>query len=749
MITIESRGNNIFLFGRYEDKQPYIKVIENFLPYFYIEDKDGMYLSIDGKKLTKITCENIQELTEKKEKYKNHYEGDIFYGNRFIIDNPQYLKKEPIRKCYLDIEVARTEEGYESADKANNPILMIGCYDSFDNQHTEFVLNDFNNESEMLIKFAKYLNYKDPDMIIAWNGDNFDFPFLINRFTKLNLNPALMARQYNLFTGNCIADNYKTKIQGRVLFDLMYAYKKWSSGEGRESWSLNYISRYEKIGEKVEYKGELDDLYKNDINKFIEYNRKDVELLVKLDEKLRLVEFFDEMRIICCCKFEDVFMNSRMADCLCLKYAKDNRFVLPSIIKHNISTYQGGYVVESIPGLHKQVACMDMKSLYPSIMIGFNTSYETYLNEKQDDCISIDNIYYSKQPGIIPNIVKPLLDERKRIVINMNKVEDKHSREYRTLWMLQHTLKTIANSFYGVLGFPKFRLYKKEVANSITYIARKIIKEVHRWFEEKGFKVVYGDTDSCYVNMGDKSIEEFIQLNKEINEYFKTYFKQFNIDEKNNIFKLEFERVCKTIFFKMGKDKKGVKKKYVARVVWEDGMDVDSFFVRGFESRRSDSPQIGRDFLNQVLKLIVWEKDKNEIDDYINDFKTKIKTEFTPEQIALPTTITKPLDKYKNQIHARASRLANQKHKADIKQGDKIKYLYINHIDKVIAFKTDGYLWDGYQVNYDRMSRRIVDMKVAGIYDSLGWRHNFQVKTSNKKVKIKLLKDILKQQELW
>lgn len=484
MITIENRGKKIFLFGR-NNKTPYIKEVKDFYPYFYVEDWRGKYKTVDDKQAKKIICATPFDIRNEREKYKETYEADVVYTNRYIIDKIDKIEKEEIRLCYLDIETEKTERGYGGPEKAFNPISSITCYDSFDKEYKMF----YGKEKELLIEFISYIKEKDPDVLIAWNGDGFDFPFIINRMIKLNIEPKSLARM----NGNVFTTEHGAKIFGRVLFDLMNAYKKHFSGGGRESWSLEYISNYElgEKGGKDKYKGELDDLRKNDFDKFLEYNKRDVELLVLINEKLKMIEFFDEIRRMAFCKFEDVFMNSKTADCLCLKHAKKNNFILPSVKKHLKGSYEGAFVHNSEPKLHRNIAVMDMKSLYPSVMIGFNISYETL---SEDGEISVDNKYkFRKKKGIIPAIVKPLLDRRAEVKSQLKEVEYKSS-EYRVLYMTQYALKVIANSFYGALGFRNFRLYKKEVAEAITYISRKIIKEVARWFEEKEFKIIYGDS---------------------------------------------------------------------------------------------------------------------------------------------------------------------------------------------------------------------------------------------------------------
>lgn len=750
MITIENKDNIIYLFSRDKEGKAQVEVVKDFKPYFYVEDL-GIFKSVNGKSLTKIYCKSPSQVPIERVKYSNTYEADIVYTNRYIIDRIEKLEKEPLRICYLDIEIARTKSGYENCSMANNPILSISVYDSFNKEYGIFCQNDntCKTEKDVIEMFIQYIQLTNPDILVAWNGDGFDFPFLINRINKLKLNSNRLARE----SGSAYTTKYGAKIFGRVLFDLMYAYKKVTSNEGRESWSLEYISKYElkDKGGKEQYKGELDDLFKNDIEKFKKYNIRDVELLVLMNEKLGLIEFFDEVRRLCFCKFEDVFMNSKIADCLCLKMAKD-KFVLPSVKKNeDRESYMGGFVKDAIPKLYDNIAVMDMKSLYPSIMIGFNISYETLLDKNNGDCINVnDKYYFKKEIGLIPSIVKPLLEKRKEIAKEMKIALEKYgkdSREYKTLWMNQYALKVIANSFYGVLGFKNFRLYKKEVAGSITYIAQMIIKYIHKWFEEKGVNVVYGDTDSCFLEMGERSIEDMSKLNNELNIHFKEWFKQFGISEENNIFKLEFEKVYRTMFFKSKSDGKASKKRYAGRIIWNDGKDVDYLNIVGFESRRSDSPQIGRDFLKEVLRKIVYKEKYEDIYKYVIDFKNDIKMgKYNAEEVGIPISITKPLIKYANQIHARASRIANEKHKANIQVGDKIKYIYVKNGD-VIAFKR--FIYDGYLIDYEKMVRRIIDLKVGPIFDSLNWHYDYDIIKGNKREKEVPLERKYKQLGLW
>jgi len=750
MITIENEGNRIYEFGRI-DNNPTVKVIDNFYPYFYAETLNGEFISIDNKKIAKIICDYPGEVKELRKNYKNTYEADVLYVNRYIIDKKNDMPKQTIRILYFDIEIERTEKGYSTTEEADNPILSISSYDSFEKKYINLCLNKTHNtEKELLEDFILLVQKYDPDIMVAWNGNGFDFPFIINRINKLGLNANRLSRlNKKSIVNSTFQSKYagvgrnKSKIFGRVLFDLMEGYKKISQG-GRESWSLDYISQYEGVGEKEKYKGELDDLFKEDIEKFIQYNNKDVELLVLLNEKLNIIDFFDEVRRLCFCRIEDVFMNSKIADCLCIK---ESKYPLPSVKQHNQDeTFAGAFVHEAEPKLHNNIAVFDMRSLYPSVILGFNTSYETLLPEDNGNCINVDNkFFYKKETGLIPSIVRPLLDKRNELKVKMKQTKY-GSREYKTADMTQYALKVIANSFYGILGYKNFRLYNRNVAYSITYISQIVIKEVIRWFEEREFNIIYGDTDSIFVEMKDATINQMNEFNNQINKYFKDYFLQYGVLPENNIFELEFEKVFSKVFFKRKADGKGTKKKYAGRLIFKDGKEVDELSITGFESKRSDNPQKARDFLKQVLKMIVYDNEKEDIDKYVTEFRELIKNKFTPEEIALPIGIQKELSSYGNQIHAVAARNGNDNHNLQIKKGDKIKYIFIKHPTmKVIGFKADKYMPEGYEIDYDKVLRRLVDLKVGPIYTSLGWEYKYMsnIKIIRLNVRRKKLKQLV------
>lgn len=728
MILVENLGSEIYVFGR-KGREPYVEKVLDFKPYFYAEDSNGEFATIDGKKVKKIFVNDPGEVPEIRTGY-NHYEADIPFVTRFIVDKFDSIEKEELRKLYIDIEI-EVLDSFPDVQKAINKILSIACFDSFTEKNYIFVINlknieeiketekqiiyFFKDEVSMLKKFISFFQETDPDVLIGWNLDNFDAPYLIKRLSNLKLDPNSLSRLQKTY----ITKDGVPRIFGRILFDLMYGYKKIAQGE-RESFSLEYISQYE-LGEgKEKYEGEIKDLYGKFFDKFISYNIRDVELLIMLDKKLKLTEFFDEIRRYAKCKFEDVFMSSKVIDALLLSFCK-GRFVLPSKKKNMDPPIEGALVLQPVKGIYENIVCVDLKSLYPSLLCQFNMSLETL---SKDGSVKLGNgiSFDEKIKGILVEIVERLFLERQKYRGEMKKYAY-GSIEYKAYDMLQYAVKVILNSVYGVIGYGNFRLFKREIAQSITWAGRAIITWSKDVVEKQEYKVIYSDTDSLFIQGKSAEMSTLVDegkfLAKILNDSFVDFVQQFGCD-KNNYLEMQFEKIFSTMFFS------GVKKRYCGKLVWKDGKEVKDLVVVGFEQKRSDTPRIGREFQKQIFDMVLNKKSRQEVEAYVEDFKNKIKKGFTADEIGIPTGISKHLSNYKyTPIHIRAVINANKHHNAHFAGGDKVKYVYVKKVpqgipfDNVIAFKNK--LWDGYEIDEKEMIRRIVDLKVEPIYEALGW----------------------------
>lgn len=726
MITVEAQGNKIIVFsenGKYE-------WITTFRPYFYIPDEKGTYISLFGKKLKKIVMEHPKEVGFEREKYHQHYEADILYDNRYIIDTYDEIPKQFIHKLYLDIETEVDESGFPNIELAKQKILSISTYSNETKKYYTFYITKqinenpnhiyyhFNKEEEMLNSFLDFIKNKNPDMLIAWNLDKFDLPYIINRLKNLKLNTTQLCR-----LGRNIYETKfgQIKLFGRICADLLLYYKHISQGQ-RESYSLEYISQYELKEGKEKYEGSIKDLPYNNPQKFIEYNIRDVELLILLDEKLHIIDYFDEIRRYAKCKFEDVIYNSKVVDCLFLSFCK-GKFCLPS---RNYATkkkrFKGAFVHEPPKGVFKNIAVFDLKSLYPSTILTCNLSPET-ITEEKTNTISVVGYNYIKPSqtlGIIPQMILKLLEERNKFKSLMNNYEQ-NSQEYKSYDLIQYAVKVLANSVYGVLGYSTFRLFDIRIAETITKFGQEIIKYTISISNEKNHKVIYGDTDSIFIETNNKSYNELLLLSKEISNSYKTFTNMFGIEK--SYLELEFEKVYEAIFFKEKISGKKVKKRYAGILIYKNiPLKEPKLDITGFESKRSDTPEILREFQKNLFIKILKNPVKSEIKQFISDFKLKFYN--LKSELGIPCGLWKDINS-SNAVHLRASRISNERHGTKFQAGDKIKWLYVSICpsqfthENIIAFSTE--LYDGYSIDYDKMWNNLVEKKVNEIFHSLGW----------------------------
>jgi len=733
MLTIENVGKRIYIFN----KDGY-EINNNFKPYFYYENEKGNHTSLFGKPLLKLEVNDPKDVPKMRDDYLNPHEADVVYTTRYMIDKYDKIEKEDYRIFYLDIELEMNEKTEIDVENTPAKINIIGIFDSQTKKYHQFSVppdkidknymvkeNDltiyyYKSEKEMLESFISFVKKLNPNIFVAWYGWGFDYPYIINRMNKLNINYKFLSQIGIVYS---FKDNWKNKwkvsIKGKILFDLLEGYKKLAQNE-RESYSLDYIGKYE-LGEGKD-KFDVSKSYQYKFKDFLKYNKQDVALMVKLDKKLKITNYFDEVRRISHCHFNDTLSSSKIHDSLLLYICRKMRIVLPSKTQHERKKFKGAYVKEPIAGLHDNVAVFDLKSLYPNIIRTFNLSPETFLDNYQEGCINVDNKYYFKKnkKGLIPHVINQLLIKR----IEKKKEMEKYkygSIEYKSADDIQYAVKIIANSLYGQLGYPRFRLFKYEIAACITYLGQRIIKHTIKFLEGEGFKITGSDTDSVFVLMGNKTIEECKIISNKITKNYDEFVKQFNV--KNHYLEMEFEKVYRRIFFVKNESGKVIKKRYAGNIIWKDGKNIDVIDITGFEQRRSDSPQIIRDFQKDFFEKILRGVEKEKVVIFINKFKENFYN--LKEELGIPIGINVSKKENHTPIHIRAAELSNKRHKTNFKKGDKIKYIYVNKNpsefsqENVIAFQDK--IPDGYKIDYDKMWNRLAHKKINIIFKNLNW----------------------------
>ncbi|MDZ7688262.1 MAG: 3'-5' exonuclease [Halobacteriales archaeon] len=404
--TVESGEDGpypvVHVFGRTREGEARHVRVTDFRPYFYApneEVEEGVeedervtgtetgFVSIDSDDLTRIYTRIPADVGEVRESY-THYEADILFPNRFRIDEDvksgmrldttggETVEIEagdvtpcdadtPARTCILDIEV---EDRNGFPEDGEEPVICVAVWDSFDDEYRmfawdideseveadDYILHACDSEEEMLNGLLGYFEDRDPDLLTGWNSNDFDFPYLIDRLKVLDgegMEPKRLSR-----VGEVWHDDWGgPTIKGRATFDLLYAYQRMKFTE-LESYRLDAIAE-EELGEsKVTYTGKIGDLWEDDPDKLLEYNKMDVELCVRIDEKVGVIDFFRELARFVGCSLEDATTPSDVVDIYVLRKAH-NKFVLPSKRGGGGGEeYEGGEVFEPITGIRENVA---------------------------------------------------------------------------------------------------------------------------------------------------------------------------------------------------------------------------------------------------------------------------------------------------------------------------------------------------------------------------------------------------------
>ena len=545
----------------WDDERGYLVIKHD--RYAYAKSSTGKHTSIFGDKLKRIRKWDEEE-------QDNLFEADIHPEMRTLID--LYVDSdEPSRGhrvVFFDIEV-EMKGGFPNKDNPIQALTSISLYDKTSDQmyalvwdpHNKFTkLKDdsvevqcYETEYELIQGFLLLMSMLNPTIVSGWNTDLFDIPYLFNRMRLVvGEEMAKSLSPINQIMYREAQGIYK--IAGVSSLDYLKLYRKFSMGD-RPSYALDAIGELEVGMKKIKYEGTLQDLYEQDITKYVEYNIRDVELLKQLDEKLGYIE---TARALCHkghIPYENIYTQSQILDGAMLTYLKRRNIVAPSKKIANSANYSGegrkhisgAFVKEPQAGLHEWVFDIDATSMYPSIIMSLNISPETKRGkviewdankrysepnkkwsvikqngkstsmsgdqltdhlEKNNYSLSANGIMYSqKYKGVLGSILKEWFEER----VSYKKKRDEYLNEGDTVRgdfydRRQYVQKILLNSLYGVQALPTFRFHDLENAEATTSTGQAIIKFAEKagnqyynkeLGEEKDW-CVYIDTDSLF-----------------------------------------------------------------------------------------------------------------------------------------------------------------------------------------------------------------------------------------------------------
>ena len=757
-----------FLVRGYENGRHFM-TREKFYPTLFVpSNKKTKYKTLEGEYVESVEPGTVRDCREFIKRYDGVENFKIYGNDRYIYQyiSEKYPEEEikfdttKIKISTIDIEV-KSENGFPDVESAAEEVLLITVQDyttkqirtwgqgPFNNKQQNVIYKGFSTEYELLNDFINWwmIEENTPEVLTGWNSELYDMPYLVRRIDRI-LGEKLMKRisPWGLVTER------ETMIMGRkhisydvggiTQLDYLNLYKKFTY-KAQESYRLDYIASVE-LGQKKLDHSEFDtfkDFYTNGWQKFVEYNIIDVELVDRLEDKMKLIELAIVMAYDAKANYADVFSQVRMWDTIIYNYLKKRNIVIPPIVRSDKdSKYAGAYVKEPIPGKYDWVVSFDLNSLYPHLIMQYNISPET-LQDTRHPSVTVDKIlneeinfelykdtavcangsmYRKDKRGFLPELMDKIYKDRtiyKKKMLQAKQDYEKTptkalEKEIARCNNIQMARKIQLNSAYGAIGNQYFRYYKLANAEAITLSGQVSI----RWIENRMNKylnkvlktedvdyVIASDTDSIYLNMGPL-VESVYKGREKTTEGVVTFL--------NKVCEMELEKYIDRCYQELADyvnayDQKmfmkreniaerGIwtaKKRYILNVWDSEGVRYEEpkLKMMGIEAVKSSTPAPCRTMIKDGLKLMM-----NGTEEDVIDFIDKCRVDFKnlpPEEIAFPRSVSDVV-KYRSHadiyskgtpIHCRGALLFNHYIKEKkltnkyslINNGEKIKFLYL------------------------------------------------------------------------
>ena len=639
-----------------------------------------------------------------------NYPNQIEYNSKYI------------RVVNIDIEIA-ADDGFPDIGEALKPITAITMYfngtyylygiGEYVKHRDDVVYKRFENERSLILGFVEDWRKINPDVVTGWNVEGFDIPYMINRFervagnsTALKLSPWSEILEKTITKRGKFGEETHTvkDVKGLTVLDYLVLYKKFTYKE-QENNKLDTIANVELGEKKVDYSeyGSLLSLYKNDYQKFCEYNIKDVELVQRLDEKLGLLELVYALSYDAKVNFSDSLTTVKMWDVIIHNHLFKDNIVIPGkpLEVEKGEKIKGGFVKEPIPGMYEWVCSFDLDSLYPHLIMQYNISPDTFRGhigksvtvdsilsntcnmqaiQKQLDeancAMAGSGFVFSKdKQGFLAELMETMYKDRvkyKNMMKESSKKyketgDEKYKREVTRFHNMQMAKKIQLNSAYGALANEWFRWFNNSYAESITLSGqlaiRWILNNLNAYLNkvlgttDEDF-IIASDTDSVYVvfdelvkrTYGDisevpkKKIVSFLDkvCDQKIQPFIEKTYQELADYTRAHSQKMSMKRECIA--------DRGIwtaKKRYALNMYINenDVYDEPKLKIMGLEAIKSSTPTVCRKYITDTIRLIM---DTNERE--VIEFISKIKREYSEhsfDEVAFPRSANN-VKKYKD-----------------------------------------------------------------------------------------------------
>lgn len=664
----------------------FLVTIDHFSNYFFAERSQPTSMkSLDGTWVEKLSFRNQFELKAKKKEIEDSglrtYEADIRPLERFLMDedlfaqikisgeaslknglycftNPKIEKSHYYPKCKImsfDIETGKDGRLYSlaysfrSKDLIEDHVFMLGPEVS--TEEVQFCPTERN----ILEAFVAATKRLDPDIFTGWNVIGFDFHFLEKKAKSLKY-PLMLSR------GNRPLEMYQNargewtmNLEGRVIIDGPWALK--TNFFSYESYKLNNVAKIilgegkdideDETHDKWE---EIERRFREDKLALARYNVKDAQLVLDIFEKTKLIDLLINRSLISGLLLERVGGSTASFDHFYLPPLHEYGYVAPNVADVEwMRQAKGGFVLNPKVGLHENVLVMDFKSLYPTIIETFLIDPLSRAERAHEPVSTPVGFTFSREHHILPGKIDELLKRRADAKAQKNT-------------NLSQAVKILMNSFYGVMGSSGCRFYHEDLPDGITGSGQWILKTVISFLEEKGYAVLYGDTDSLFVKLTQASGYEEAGKNivLEINNFLKEKLqREFLVESKLEI---QYDKFFKKLILTSTRGEgEGAKKRYAGlRLLETPEGTKEEMILTGMEYVRSDWSALARNFQYELIRRVFYGED---LQIFIDQTLKDLEGRKLDQSLILSKRLTKPIEEYVKNIppHARAAKILYEK----------------------------------------------------------------------------------------
>ncbi len=565
---------------------------------------------------------------------------------------------QPRLSCLsLDIECAMDGElfsiGLASQQLSVAEVLMIGEYQECSDAHILW----FKDELALLKGLVTRLSEIDPDLIIGWNVINFDMQILLERASiyKLKLKLGRAMREASWREQRNDSSKGYVSIPGRVTIDGIDALR--SATWNFESFSLENVSqtllgRGKKVEQNIDDRvAEIVDNFHNNKPALAAYNLEDCLLVLEIFEQTKIVNYLILRSRITGLELDRAGGSVAAFTNLYLPKLHRGGYVAPNLPADGGLASPGGYVMDSIPGLYKNVLVLDFKSLYPSIIRTFKVDpmgLVEGLKNQEKSIPGFKGAFFDRNKHYLPDIITELWRQRDQAKLNGDRVRSQ-------------AIKILMNSFYGVLGSGGCRFYDTRLASSITMRGHELMQTTSKWIEEQGYSVIYGDTDSTFVALDEgydasRCASIGSQLVEMINQRWRETLEQdFGLE---CFLELEFETHFSRFLMPTIRGQEAGSKKRYAGLIVDSNSKEESLIFKGLENVRTDWTQLAKDFQAELYDRVFHDQDPSEL-----ILKTVLDTRagLHDDRLVYRKQLRRKLELYVKNVppHVRAARLAD------------------------------------------------------------------------------------------